>query len=204
MSDGLFEGDGQAYRASECVPANSCYILIVHDSFGDGMDGSGGYSVTMDGTAAITSTSGAFQGQWMNHNINCVDDGTGSDNGSDSGGSSISTGGGGGSTSVSRHRACPTELVLDLVVVTDSPISSTSFFLVDMDSGVFLWNESDLPLNQALHYSKCLEPDTCVNLVILDNYGALSGDGSLLLTYAGEEVHTSRSGPGGSSYAFGC
>jgi hypothetical protein len=195
MSDGLFEGQGQAYRASKCVPIDSCYTLIVHDTFGDGLGGTGGYSVTMDGTAAIISTSGAFQGQWMNHNINCVEDETNSSEGSD---------GGSSSTTMSRHRTCPTELVLDIVVVTDSPMSSTSFYLVDVDSGVFLWNESDLPPNESLHYSKCLEPGTCVNLVILDNDGAVSGDGSLLLKYAGEEVHTGRSGHGGSAYSFEC
>lgn len=59
----------QTYLFSQYVPANSCYTLIVNDHNDNGLDAPGGYSVTMDGTVAVTS--GAFQGQWMNHNINC-------------------------------------------------------------------------------------------------------------------------------------
>jgi hypothetical protein len=196
MYDGNFDGNGQAYSRSQCVPDDSCYVLVVHDSFGDGMDATGGYSVAWDGTVVVASSSSGFQGQWANHNINCgANDGPGG------------SGGGGGSTStaVSRHRACPTELVLNLVVIPDAPgAPPTSFFLIDVDSGAFVWNESDLPPHQALHYSTCLKPDTCMNLVILDNGGGLSGHGHLLLTYAGEEVHPS-SGTGPEYiFTFGC
>lgn len=77
MSGGQYDSitSGQVYLSSRCV-ADSCYTLVVHDSFGDGLDkaSGGGYSVSVDGTVAVTSSSsddGFFAGAWMNHRFNC-------------------------------------------------------------------------------------------------------------------------------------
>lgn len=71
MSDGPFFGnEGQAYHASTCAPADGCYLLVVNDSYGDGMS-SGGYTVKMDGAVVLESTPGEFRDFFILHNFNC-------------------------------------------------------------------------------------------------------------------------------------
>ena len=72
--------DSQTFKEAKCLPtlsesdSKNCYTLTVNDSFGDGLTETGSYELMVDGVSVISNTGSKFNGQWMNHNINCIDD----------------------------------------------------------------------------------------------------------------------------------
>lgn len=67
------DSENEPRPSSACVPADSCYMLIFHQSFVDGIVGE--YVVTFDGTVAVTTAPWESWnwGHWLNFNINCGD-----------------------------------------------------------------------------------------------------------------------------------
>jgi secreted trypsin-like serine protease len=68
MSGGRYEEGGQTYFSSQCLP-DKCYMLSLYDSWGDGMESTGAWSVHINGIEKVTT--GTFTGTWKNYNFNC-------------------------------------------------------------------------------------------------------------------------------------
>lgn len=62
LASGTYIGD------TVCVPANSCVIFSIHDSYGDGIFAPGGFSLYLDG---VMVTSGAGYGYGTSHAMAC-------------------------------------------------------------------------------------------------------------------------------------
>lgn len=56
--DGSAIASGGVQGGSLCVPTGECLIFTMHDGYGDGITGQGGYIVTMDGTVVASGGSG--------------------------------------------------------------------------------------------------------------------------------------------------
>jgi hypothetical protein len=62
LASGAFEGD------TVCVPANSCVIFTIHDSYGDGIFSPGGFWLYLDG---VQVASGSAYGYGTSHAMAC-------------------------------------------------------------------------------------------------------------------------------------
>jgi hypothetical protein len=54
LASGAFEGD------TVCVPANSCVIFTIHDSYGDGIFSPGGFWLYLDGVQVASGSAYGF------------------------------------------------------------------------------------------------------------------------------------------------
>lgn len=68
LSGGQYNAAGEIIVSGKCVP-DRCYMLTLYDSWGDGMDSAGSYSVTVDGDQKVST--GSFDSMWKNYNFNC-------------------------------------------------------------------------------------------------------------------------------------
>lgn len=73
ISGGLYDQANHLYQKATCLSTKrgACYILTLHDSFGDGMTEIGSYELLVDGESKINSTTEGFKGNWINFSINC-------------------------------------------------------------------------------------------------------------------------------------
>jgi hypothetical protein len=68
LDGGPYSECGTSYDYKQCV-RNSCHMLILYDSWGDGLTSSSAYSVKMNGVQKVTNET--FVGTWKNVRFNC-------------------------------------------------------------------------------------------------------------------------------------
>lgn len=73
VQGGTALGNGNSTGGSLCIPEGECIIFTMHDSYGDGITGNGGYSVSLGGV--VIATGGAGHGNNYSYaqttEINC-------------------------------------------------------------------------------------------------------------------------------------
>jgi Lysyl oxidase/Secretion system C-terminal sorting domain len=68
LSGGPYAAAGTLYTASVCVLPNECLTLSIQDSYGDGINNPGGYSILVDD---VQIGSGSVYGDGMTQSFNC-------------------------------------------------------------------------------------------------------------------------------------
>jgi hypothetical protein len=68
LNGGPYSESATSYEYKQCV-RNSCHMLVLYDSWGDGLMNGSTYTVKMEGLEKVTTES--FTGTWKNVMFNC-------------------------------------------------------------------------------------------------------------------------------------
>jgi hypothetical protein len=182
---GDYEGPaGQTFIESTCIPDTTCTHITLFDSFGDGMDSTGSYSVSVDGITVVSSAAGDFNSHWKNYQINCAQE-------------LSPTRSLPGADATSDVSCDSSEILLEIEFTTDTYYYETSWEIYNSITGEVAMDRDDYqgPAGQTFVDKLCIPDNTCYYLTLHDSFGdGMDSTGSYSLLVDGTTVLSSSSG----------